>query len=87
MKNLAFHLLKKDGQTDKKKRKKKEKKKKNEKKKEKKKKKEKRKEEVKNGELKLPLTIIKKSIVVLISDPHNGTIFSNISRKFYHRKL
>ena len=42
---------------------------------------------VKNGELKLPLTIIKKSIVVLISDPHNGTIFSNISRKFYHRRL
>ena len=43
--------------------------------------------EVKNGELKLPLTIIKKSIVVLISDPHNGTIFSNRSRKFYHRIL
>ena len=42
---------------------------------------------VKNGELKLPLTIIKKSIVVLISDPHNGTIFSNRSRKFYHRIL
>ena len=35
----------------------------------------------------LPLTIIKKSIVVLISIPHNGTIFSNRSRKFYHRRL
>ena len=52
-----------DRQKEKKKKRKKEKKKKNEKKKEKKKKKEKRKEEVKNGELTLPLTIIKKSII------------------------
>ena len=53
-----------DRQKEKKKKRKKEKKWKKERKKErKKKKKEKRKEEVKNGELTLPLTIIKKSII------------------------